>query len=357
MERAEDILAYIPHALGFQPERSVVLLLMVEQKLEATLRVDLPQKHEASDDKPWVWQVCELIERLPGLTSVLCVLYTQNSIIQDKILPWDSLLRSLAAELEQQGTPLRQAWCLSHGQVGDYFSSASDHGSFELNDPALNPTSLRMVVAGSAPLTEPWDGEGVSEWGNAREIRVLADELEGDFLDCLDTWAIVLSTTPFHAEQLIRENPAVPARLIRGLDTRMVRDILPYLAGVGATAAQEAIITMANCPKDEADSELADFLLGRGTHGPEWEEIDHLWFICRDLLGVAQGGRRAALLCLMAWIEWAKGRGSMAMALLRNALKVEPEYRLAQLLEQLLQCGIMPEWATDPKRAWRAKFE
>ena len=356
LERAEDILAYIPHALGFHPEQSVVLLLMVDQRLEATLRVDLPSISRDAEERRWVDQVCELLDRLAGLTAILCVVYPIRSPLHTAQLPWNSLVQQLAAASGQRSTPLRHAWCQQDGQVGQYLSCDGDAGWLELSPTELNETYLRMVLAGSAPLSQPWDGSGVPEWPEAQQIRSLEHALDGDFLDSLDCWAQILDADPHQAEQRLRKDQWVPARLLHGLDTRAVRDVLPYLAGVGPAPAADAVRDMGRKAKGEGLKDLAEFLMGRGSRYPRWNRIEHFWFICRDLLGVAQGEQRAALLCLMAWVEWAKGRGSMSMALLRAALAGEPDYRLAQLLEQLLLRGIMPEWATDPQRAWRAKF-
>lgn len=360
LERAEDVLAYIPHALGFHPNNSVVLLLMVEQKLEATLRVDLPSHDDhAAEADQWIAQVCDLISRLPGLTCAVGVVYQPDVESCPAGLPWMKLLSMLTEELEHRGTPLRQAWCHSEGRVWDYASRSPNRDRIDAMHPELNPTSLRMVVAGSAPLSEPWDGQGVAPWAEAAEIRQLAQNLDGDFLDSLDVWASIVGMQPFEAELLLRKDPMIPARLLGGLQSRLVRDMLPYLAGAGTVEAAQAveILRYQRGGAPVQVSGLADFLLGRGDQYPQWDRIEHLWFICRDLLGVAQGEHRAALLCLLAWIEWAKGRGSMAMALLKGALKIVPDYRLARLLDQLLRRGIMPQWATDPQRAWRATFE
>ncbi|WP_431709615.1 DUF4192 family protein [Glutamicibacter uratoxydans] len=360
LERAEDVLAYIPHALGFHPEKSVVLLLLVERRLEATLRVDLPARSaERTDYQVWIAQVCELLSRLPGLSATVGVVYPQSTAGAAGCLPWSELISCLAEELSDRDIPLHQAWCYDGGQVWDYSCENPQHGCLTVAHPELSPTSLRLVVAGSAPLTEPWDGRDVHEWPNATQIRELAKTLDGDYLDSLDAWAMILDAQPFDAERILRNEPLIPARLISGLSIRMVRDILPYLAGAGTIAAVNAVSLIQAHRRGQPVqiSGMTDFLLGRGTLTPQWERVEQLWFICRDLLGVAQGEERAALLCLLAWIEWAKGRGSMSMALLRSALKEEPGYRLAQLLEQLLQRGIMPQWATDPERAWRASFE
>lgn len=355
LECAEDILAYVPHALGFHPSESAVLLLMVDKKLEATLRVDLPKHDSAGERRPWVEQVCELVGKLPQLTGALCVLYSNDPPPTGRELPYHQLLAELSESFDARRTPLHQAWFVNRGMVWNYNGAVPE----ERENPAcpeLSDTYLRMVLAGSAPLHEPWDGEGVPEWENAGTIRSLAESLDGDMYDCLDTWAALLETDAYQSEATMRSEPLVAARLLSGLEIRLVRDILPYLAGVGAVAARTAVRELALRDTEERAQELAYFLLGGGANTPEWKRLENLWFICRDLLGVARAGQRSALLCILAWIEWAKGRGSMSMALLRTALDSDPEYRLAQLLQQLLYRGIMPEWATDPQRAWRSSF-
>lgn len=356
LERAEDVLAYIPHALGFHPSCSAVFLLMAGSKLEATLRVDLPQTGGEHEPRSWVAQVCSLLTKLPQLTGTLCVFYTDQRLVDTEMPPHRYLLELLDTAMRSRGTPLREAWCVNRNQGWDYSASGSGHGHFDLARPELSPTYLKMVLAGSAPLPEPWDGRGVPRWDNASEVRQALRSLDGDLYDSLDAWSCVLDSDPYHAEKMMRGEPLVAARLLWGLQVRLVRDVLPYMAGTSSAVAADAVQALALGSEEPSATNLADYLLGRGAVTPHWERVEHLWFICRDLLGTAAGDEESALLCLLAWIEWAKGRGSMSMALLRKALDVEPGYRLAQLLQQLLYRGIMPEWATDQKRAWRAKF-
>lgn len=351
----DDVLAYIPHALGFHPHNSLVLLLIVGQRLEATLRVDLPGEIHPEDRDAWLGQVLRLLERLPQVRSLVAVVYAPENSHNPLKVPYRQIIGALDQALESTDIDLRQAWCLSGNQVWDY---ADDDVkiSFPRPDVALGNTNLSLVLAGSAPLDRPWDGTGIAEWDNAEQIRQLAKTLDQDVIDSLDQWADVLDMDVMKAKAFLHSSQSGAAGMLAGLRKRIVRDVLPYLAGVGA----EQTIIMAerlcfNSGKDQAKP-LADFLLGRGWQGPDWRGIERLWSICRDLLGVALAEERHALLCILAWIEWSRGRGSMAIMLLDRVLDEQGDYRLAQLLRELMNRGAMPEWATDELRAWRAQM-
>jgi hypothetical protein len=74
-------------------------------------------------------------------------------------------------------------------------------------------------------------------------------------------------------------------------------------------------------------------------------------------LGAAGGGEAcAATLTGRGWIEWCRGRGSFAHALLDQALAVHPGYRLAELLSELISRGTLCGWAGRRDAAWQ-KFE
>src|SRR5690606_18743092 len=106
-----------------------------------------------------------------------------------------------------------------------------------------------------------------------------------------------------------------------------------------------------------ASQDFSDFLLGTAACTPDWDRLERLWFFCRDLLGVAEREETSALLCLLGWVNWAKGKGSSALKLFGTALANDPEYRLAQLMAKLLESGEMPSWVADPARAWRLRLE
>ena len=365
----DEVLAYIPHALGFYPRNSVVLLIMQKAGLAATLRVDLPAGgHEQSDERIWVRQLVNLVHKVPRADAVFAAFYTEQS--PDNTTNWpprQKLLTELVAALMCDGIQVRDGWHVGPERWHSYFCRSDEccpAEGFALPDLALTETHLRMVVAGSAPEEQLWDGSGVAEWPNKAAVRVLVAQMLEGFSgsvsreQSIDGWACLLDADPAAAEQSMRGTDSLCGALLASLHDKMIRDLLPYMAGRGAGRARKAFGEVSGAVDfGGASQDFSDFLLGAADAQPDWERMDRLWFICRDLLGVADGEDHAALLCLLGWLEWAKGRGSSALSLLKAALRTDPGYRLAQLLLRLLEAGEMPSWVADPDRAWHRKLD
>ncbi|ASN38954.1 hypothetical protein CGQ24_07975 [Arthrobacter sp. 7749] len=365
----EEVLAYIPHALGFYPRNAVVLLIMQGSGLAATLRIDLPNAENGDAQAAhWITQLVKLVHKVPDASAVFLAIYTgQQSGTSHESLPKADLVRALAPALVRSKIQVRDAWYVGAHHWHSYFCLSEDccpSEGYDLPDLALTETHLRMVVAGSAPTEEIWDGRGAPEWPNKSAIRSLIEILTGELPgtasreSMIRGWAQLLDSDPLVAERRFRGDETLCASLLVSLNDRMVRDILPYLAGRGAARAYAAFQEVSRATDfGKASEDFSGFLLGTASCTPEWDRIDRLWFLCRDLLGVAQGPEETALLCLMGWINWSKGKGSSALRLFVTALELDPDYRLAQLMEKLLETGEMPTWVADPARAWRMRLE
>ena len=83
--------------------------------------------------------------------------------------------------------------------------------------------------------------------------------------------------------------------------------------------------------------------------------MDRAYEAFTALVQRAAGEPAAALLTLLGWIEWARGRSSRAEICLSGALREVPGYRLAALLRELLRRGELPQWAQSPSTAWRGE--
>lgn len=369
MSGPDDVLAYVPHALGFYPRNSAVLIIMQKTGLAATLRVDLPvEGHGPSEEELWARQMVNLVHKVPRADAVFIVFYTGTARSEGAAWPpRDRLLERLVAALSDAGIRVRDGWHVGAERWHSYFCRSADccpPEGFALPGLALTETHLRMVVAGSAPEDQLWDGGGIAEWENKDAIRdSVRENLEGfsglesrrRFLEC---WGQLLGEDPVVAERRIRAKDSPCGVLLASLHDKTLRDLLPYLAGRGERPALQAFREVASgAGFGDAAQDFSGFLLGTSEVKPDWERLERLWFICRDLLGVAAGTDHAALLCLLGWIEWAKGRGSLALNLLKAALRTNPEYRLAQLLRRLLEAGEMPGWVADPDRAWHRKLD
>ncbi len=365
----EEVLAYIPHALGFYPRNAVVVLIMQGTGLAATLRVDLPRPENGQNQAvQWADQLVKLVRKVPAATAVFMALYTgQTPGDGHDSLPKHDLVRQLAPALVRSGIRVRDAWYVGANRWHSYFCASENccpAEGFDLPDLALTETHLRMVVAGSAPETDIWDGSGVAPWSNKETIRKFAGILVQEYAGkvpretLVRDWAQLLEADPAVAERRMRTDESFCASILVSLNDRMVRDILPYLAGRGAVRAVEAFKEVGRAEDfGPASRDFSDFLLGTSSCTPDWDRIDRLWYFCRDLLGIAEGPEESALLCLLGWINWAKGKGSCALKLFATALEKDPEYRLALLMKKLLETGEMPAWVADPQRAWRLRLE
>ncbi len=365
----EEVLAYIPHALGFYPRNAVVLLIMQGTGLAATLRVDLPLTGNGEEQcLQWTKQLVRLVHKVPDATSVFAAIYTGQTPGKDHgSLPKHELLEQLAAAMVHSGIHVRDSWYVGAQRWHSYFCKSENccpSEGFELPDLALTETHLRMVVAGSAPEEHIWDGSGVADWTNKTTIREYAEILAHEYVgtdnreSMIRDWADLLEAHPVLAERRLRGDESFCASLLVSLSDRTVRDILPYLAGRGTTRALEAFKEVSReAGFGPASQDFSEFLLGTSSCTPDWDRIDRLWFYCRDLLGAAHGTEETALLCLLGWVNWAKGKGSSALGLFSTALEKDPDYRLAQLMGTLLESGEMPSWVADPRRAWRLRLE
>jgi hypothetical protein len=87
--------------------------------------------------------------------------------------------------------------------------------------------------------------------------------------------------------------------------------------------------------------------LGKISHEPDESRLETAVSILRRTAALAPEELRPPVLCAIAWMLWARGRGVLALAHLAEALRIEPGHVLA--------CGLMLHFSgTTPKwtRSW-----
>lgn len=107
-------------------------------------------------------------------------------------------------------------------------------------------------------------------------------------------------------------------------------------------------LTGSGCPA----AGYGEVLMGEAPDLPDWAALDRLDSVLEQL--AAPGGRAAAAaLTVRGWVAWCRGRGSYAAAYLGEALQLEPGYRLAELLLDLVARGTLCGWAARKEAAWQ----
>ena len=436
-----DILAFIPHSLGFVPQESLVLMTVDATRLGATLRLDLPAS--ALDYSGFAVKVSGILRSDTSATGVLMALYTDRDWKRPDHPPCRRLITQLSRSLTAAGLPIRDGWLISAHAWREYFcadSTCCPWPGHPLRDITNSTLSAEMVYRGSAyaasledavhlDLPPAWERAGEAAVHRAAYARRLLGRWCGyaQFAATLAVWEAVAAAGgggdnrtrgpesggsdsgglgPGAGTLALRADPETAGFLLASLRARPVRDSLLVMAALGRGPAVDGAAAcnllsrdarnpllppapagwawngMHQCnqgsgtvripgsgsgtgpdgPRQRAVTAGGEFravLVGQHCGAPLWAGMNAMFTVFAELLPVAEadgedgGEAAAALLSLLAWIEWARGRGSRAQVYLTRCLASYPGYRLAELLEELLATGAFPEWARQAETAWK----
>lgn len=160
-----------------------------------------------------------------------------------------------------------------------------------------------------------------------------------------------------------RQEPNAQAQkiidLLAPLRTGFERDLLIPLAALGLDQAMLGLRRrpgLETAALDPADARLwqdyASCFLGETERAPDWDRVDALESVLRELVPYARGVERENLLCLMAWIEWARGRGTAAGSFIDRCLQEFPDNEFSRLIERLMQLKGVCLWARVKQHSW-----
>ncbi|GAA1339636.1 DUF4192 domain-containing protein [Arthrobacter roseus] len=388
-----DILGYIPHALGFVPQESIVLMTVGSKILGATLRLDLPNQNFLE----FAMHAHGFLKQDRTSDSVIAVIYSDRESDEPGSPPHEELMHCLELVLETEGMPIQAAWLVAMGFWRDFYcdEQCCPWPGQPVTDAMDSKLNAELIYRGSSyeesldaavvrSVAEPWRNHeavrsGCETWARALQSRSMDDE---QFRAVLSVWEVALQRS--EEAQWIADQSEVAAYLIASLESKDIRDAVLVLAASSPENAMEgaracnlvkpgpsnsnALIPSAlvgalkTLPlslreRDHAiggrpEELFAAVLIGTTTTPPLWARLDLAYNLFRLLNAVATGEPQCALLTMLGWIEWARGRGSRAGGFFDMCLAQDPDYRLAWLLNELLNRGQLPVWATERESAW-----
>jgi hypothetical protein len=129
----------------------------------------------------------------------------------------------------------------------------------------------------------------------------------------------------------------------------------PWTDALGAPPSPFAHLS-ADVPPEHGEQSgtprYGDVLMGHQPAVPQWRTMDSLELVLGQL-ALLGGASAAAALTGRGWIAWCRGRGSYSAAYFEEALEIDPGYRLAELLLELVRRGTLCGWAARKEAAWQ----
>lgn len=267
-----DILSYIPHALGFMPADSLVVLTTAGKRVGATLRVDLPPA--GAHPLAFAEGVLSFLRGDTEADGALVAVYTQEEWPRLALPPRSSLVLNVEAVLGAAGLPVRGGWLVSGAVWRDYFCGNEECCPWPgqpldaVMHSALNaelifggsafdasaPEAVLRAAPSVAVRAAAGDGSigDTSDLGPADRTGAIEDAQAYYAACCSGQWttpaqfratsALWDSVLLQRAEFGVDVEPDVTGFLLASVESRTVRDFLLASACLGAAAALDGAV-------------------------------------------------------------------------------------------------------------------
>jgi hypothetical protein len=302
-----ELIAAVPHLLGFYPHDSIVVVALHGKKLGLTLRADLVGAEHAA---ALAEQLLRPIIRQDPTGVALVVI--GGTPTPDAVPPHRVVVDALHEVLARTGLPvLVAAWTPEtvHGAVWRCYHDPLCGGT--VADPAASPLAAATVAAGAVTFSSREEMIGLLTADDAASLQRRAVLLEAaDAEHPLSAGLVrrrIARLRDLHraaAAGTLHLSDSVVAEVGSALCDHRVRDAcLPWCSGRGAAAAEQLWLALV-----------------RATPAPE----------------------RAEPAALLAFTAYLRGNGALAGAALDVAGQACPEHSLSGLLRAALDAALPP---------------
>lgn len=379
--QAFDFLALVPQLLGFLPEKCIVLVAFRGNRTCGAMRFNLPDPAApVKVHKRIATSLIGTLCKIPGVDAVVPVAYTDDSFGAVPGIPHERFAEALVARAELSGFLVRDALCVGADGWGSYLDPECPAGGHPLSDiaasavhqaiPADSRRDLATLRSGAdLPTVDLAVKErlarrfaGYQRLGSGSPSAPELIDMVGDLLDPVETAEAALS---WDATEVQVDDAAALLFLVQGPANRdqiMLQfafgeqvGIQTYELNVRYAIIQRATgYSMDDIVRDGYERSAggdpdarrtSDLMLGLGEERPDPGRIERAIALLKTVVAMAPRSARPAPLCMLAWLSWALGRGSVAGVFIDTALAIDPGYSMASLLDAVVCSGHLPEWA------------
>ncbi|MEZ0447806.1 DUF4192 domain-containing protein [Cellulomonas sp. ICMP 17802] len=359
-----EILALVPHRLGFRPRDSAVAVSLRTPRgaVGLVVRVDLPHLADPTDGPTLARSLVSLLDRDTARRAIL-VLYTERDP------------RGEDGPAHQAARHFREAAAQPLGDVLVWVVTADGYLALDCTDDCCPPggrplrdldatqVGATLVLAGSAVADSREDLARIRpEVGEVRRsvarVRRRWERRWQDALvagpDALGRWRLESIAAWRAAVALVAaEGPGSGGspwgRLEVGLADKAVRDGVLVALVPGTGDLPERCVRGSAEGLDAALEGAMAMIIDphRGVVPPARATGLHE-AVLEAVVARGRAGAQAPALTLLAVLAWWQGDGARARVLLDGALDAQPDYRLAGLLDDALRAAIPPGWVRHP---------
>ncbi|WP_353809370.1 DUF4192 family protein [Agromyces sp. SYSU T00194] len=385
IRQPQDLLAVVAELVGFRPERSVVCIAARGDRRTAAMRADLPADARRRAGEVAIARALEsMLRRVGEVGTVVVVVYAPETFAAERGIPRPTLGRSVHAALVAAGHPVADVLCVAADGWGSYLDDGCPRTGRPLREIDASPLAARQTVR-SAYTTETLAALPPVVPEFARAVRDACDEvIDGPrrprgvafgaaAVDPAASGpeAASLPDPVAIAEELVgwRPGDADPeplGRLLAVLQFPIHRDVvllqIAFGLEIGLLAAERQEVhalrrLVDGRPMDDLVAEevargshdhdivLHELLIGVGGRAPDARRIDAAVEVLRLVTACAAPEDRVEPYCVLAWLAWARGRGSVAAAYLDEAAGIDPGHGMTDLLRTVIGSGRVPEWS------------
>ena len=312
LNRPGALIAALPAVLGFVPERSLVLVSVERGQMGAVMRVDLSDAVADETDR-----LARVVAGAAPEAVIAVIVDAEGALCPMCNEDYRQLSEALAAALRSHRIELWAVHVVDHVQAGGRWhcvDGCESHGSVE--DPAVSPLTVAAVVDGRRLYRSCADLQTVIAIEDPNRAAALAEVING-------------LVTAGSAER--SEDPD-------GCTRRGVRAAIDAVNRVGG-GGQLSDAELAELGYALTDLTARDTLYALAV-GRDAGEAETLWTILARSLPLPW---RTEALVLLAFSAYARGDGPLAGISLDEAIRGNPEHRMAGMLDTALQSGMRPE--------------
>jgi len=321
-----DILAVVPHLLGFHPKLSFVVIGAggPRRRVEIGFRYDLPDPPGAeSAAEIAAHAVAVLAQR--GATTVIGIGYGPGRLVTP-------VADAFTAAARRRNLEMRELLRVEDGRFWSYLCAS----------PACCPAGGTVFDYPSHPAAAAMTVAGLAAYPDRAAVAATLAPLTGAAAWSMDQ---AIERACGKAQSLMdraqRKGPGNPLRLVISQGRRAVREAIGAYRGGGRitdadTFAWLAVSLVHLAVRDDAWARMV----------PEHRQAHlALW---ADVVRRADGPWLPAPASLLAFTAWQAGDGTLANIALDRALAADPGYSMALLLRDILAAGVPPSQARLP---------